>query len=102
MAKEAVDKIKAAETKARRILDEAENNARKAIADAKAEAEKRSAEIISGAKQKSSDDIKKAELAAEEYKTNYLKTNQEKNNEPLKLALQKKEQAKKGVINLLF
>lgn len=102
MAKEAVDKIKACESCARKILEEAEKNAVKAIADAKASAEKKYSEIISAAKQKSSDDIKRAELDAEEYKSNYMKTNQDKNNEPLRVALQKKEQAKKGVINLLF
>ena len=102
MAKDAIEKIKAAESEARKISEDARANASAMVTKAKDEAEKRRAQIISEAKQKASDDIKKAELSAEEYKNNYLQSNLEKNNEPLKLALSNKNQALSGVVDLLF
>ena len=102
LAKDAVEKIKAAEDEAQKLVTDAQNEARRIITDAKAEAKSFEESEIKTEKEAAAKELSEASKKAESEILAYLDSNLSKNAEKLNSAEKNKEKAIAGVIKLLF
>lgn len=102
MAKEAVEKIRAIEEEAFKILTEAEKEAKRIVSDAKSEAKV----LIEAEKKKALEEALKVEEEAtkkgSEFAVSYIEENRGKTDAPVEKARLKKEAVTDEVIKLLF
>ncbi len=102
MAKDAVEKIKAAEDEAQKIVADAKDAAKQILNDAKSESKSFLETEEAVVREEALKKIKNAEQKGEEEISAYLEANKHKNDEKMLLAAKNKEKAIAKVIELLF